>query len=744
MITDRADFRRLVLLACKPLLTLLALGMLYGQTDTTPTSPKVWHIVVLHPTTLFERHATLVDIGIRDAFRRNPERSELFLESLHLPQETALLDDLARNLKLRYATQHVDILLCESVVVYGFLQQHPDLWPDVPRVYFAVDAVSHADLSERGFGPNSTVGTIRLEIPRTIDLAFQLQPNAPEVVLVAGVHEEDQVLVRDAQKHMSEHYPGRRLRSLDKLPYTEQLAELKKLPPDVIVVMLTIYRDSTGRAVDSSAISREVAQATSAPAYYHVAPGLADGFVGGVVLDWGEIGNQAAQLAARVLRGEPAGSIPLPPPIRGKPMVNWQQMERWGIPEGRIPPGTEVLFREPTLWHDYRWQVIGAVALVLLQGLLIAAMLVQRARRRRAEAEVRESEARFRTMADSAPVMIWLSDHQQRFEWVNQRWLDFTGAKQESMLGEGWADVIHPEDLPKVRGSETRTGPLEFRARRHDGEYRWLLSTATPRGGPNVPNKGFIGSCLDITERKEAEVAEQKSRAEIAHLSRLSLMGELLASLSHELNQPLTGIRTNAEVMQILLKRENPDLEKVGECLTDIVRDDHRASEIIIRLRGLAKRQAPALVELDLATVVQEVVALVHSDALMHQVSLSIESERNLPRIQGDRIALQQVMLNLVMNAMAAVQECPVDRRRVCVSVASAGESLRVDVRDWGSGITQEKLRRLFEAFFTTKPDGLGMGLPICKNIIDSHHGRLWAENNPDFGATFHFTLPTV
>jgi two-component system sensor kinase FixL len=141
--------------------------------------------------------------------------------------------------------------------------------------------------------------------------------------------------------------------------------------------------------------------------------------------------------------------------------------------------------------------------------------------------------------------------------------------------------------------------------------------------------------------------------------------------------------------------------------------------------------------------VVGEVVALIHSDALLHRVSVSVQCEDHLPPIQGDRIALQQVLLNLFLNAMAAAQDLPADRRKILVSVAATSESLRVDVRDWGAGITAEKLGRLFEPFFTTKPEGLGMGLPICKNIIDAHHGRLWAENNPDAGATFHFTIPT-
>ncbi|MDX2178998.1 MAG: ABC transporter substrate binding protein [Bryobacteraceae bacterium] len=688
----------------------------------------------MHPTDLYSRNIAQIDAGIRATFAQVSRRVELFPESLHLPQNAQNLSDVAEDLKRRHPAELVDLVIANSSYVDDFLNRYPNLWPGIPRVHLGTD-ISDTD---RVFGPNATGLKVRIEMEATIDLAVRLQPNARNVVLVGGAYASDQHFLRVVKRHLAEKYPAIQVRSLDNLPYQRQLEELGKLPPDFIAMYLTLYQDSTGAYFDIAQLAREIAQASTAPIYYSQISGVGEGYVGCVCMEWERVGREAAVLALKVLQGQNPESIPVPPTVRGPTAVDWRQLNRWGISESNLPPGTRVLFRPRNIWSEYRWYVIGAMGVVLVQALLIAGLLFQRAKRRRAEADVRESESRFRTIADSAPVMIVICNAQSNCEWCNKAWLEFTGATLADSIGLSYDSHFHPDDRRSIRDASPGR-PLEMRLRGRDGEYRWVLCTQTIRAGGD---KGFIGSGIDISERKETEAALQKNRAEVAHLARLSLMGELLASISHELNQPLTSIRTNAEVAQILIGRENPDLEKIRECLADIVGDDYRASEIIVRLRGLAKRQTQKPVSLDIESLVVEVMRLVQSDALLHKVILSVQREDNLPLVHGDRIGLQQVLLNLLLNAVSAAQECPPPRRKVAVSVARAGASVQIDVRDWANGIRADKLSRLFEPFFTTKPDGLGMGLPICKNIIESHNGRLWAENNPDEGATFHFTLP--
>jgi two-component system sensor kinase FixL len=212
--------------------------------------------------------------------------------------------------------------------------------------------------------------------------------------------------------------------------------------------------------------------------------------------------------------------------------------------------------------------------------------------------------------------------------------------------------------------------------------------------------------------------------------------------LAHELNQPLTGILSNAQAAQRFLALNPADLDEVREILKDIVQDDNRASEVIQKLRALYKKEALTFAPLDLPGVIDDVVQLMHSDAVLHNVRIALETDAALPRARGDRVQLQQVVLNLLRNAIDAMKDRPMNDRVVLVCAQQQDAAyLRVAVKDRGTGLTADKLDRIFQPFYTTKRDGLGMGLSISRSIIEAHGGRLWAENNPDRGMTFYFTV---
>ena len=252
----------------------------------------------------------------------------------------------------------------------------------------------------------------------------------------------------------------------------------------------------------------------------------------------------------------------------------------------------------------------------------------------------------------------------------------------------------------------------------------------------------FLASAIE--ERRAAEQEMQRHRAELAHVTRLSTMGELAASLAHELNQPLTAILSNVQAAQRFLGASPPNLPEVREILSDVVQDDKRASEVIQRLRALVRKDAPAFVALDVGDVLRDVVRMVHSDAILRNSRVSLEIATGLPAVRGDRIQLQQVALNLLLNAFEAMKDCSTTRRQVVVRVDRDGaSSVRIAVRDSGVGLGENAVE-IFQPFYTTKPTGLGMGLSISRSIIEGHGGQLRAENNPDQGATFWVTLPTA
>jgi two-component system, LuxR family, sensor kinase FixL len=371
--------------------------------------------------------------------------------------------------------------------------------------------------------------------------------------------------------------------------------------------------------------------------------------------------------------------------------------------------------------------------------------------RKRAEETLEKQRAFLRQVIDIDPNFIFAKDREGRFTLVNQAVADAYGTTVESLIGKTDADFnpkseevefFHRMDLEVMDTLKERFIPEE-RLTDAKGKARWLQTVKRPILDKNGSATQVLGASTDITQRKETELELRRQREELAHLTRVSTMGELAASLAHELNQPLTAILSNAQAAQRFLAANPGDVEELREILKDIVQDDSRASEVIQRMRALVKKEELAFAPLDLAGVVRDVTALVHSDAILQGVRILLEVKAGLPPVRGDKVQLQQVMLNLLLNAFDAMKDCPANEREVKVrAVLDGGQLVKVAVRDRGIGLSGDKLDKIFQPFYTTKRDGLGMGLSISRSIIDAHGGRLWAGNNPDRGATFYCTLP--
>ena len=285
---------------------------------------------------------------------------------------------------------------------------------------------------------------------------------------------------------------------------------------------------------------------------------------------------------------------------------------------------------------------------------------------------------------------------------------------------------------------------LQYRVQLPDGTVRWMSARGHVEfdlAGKPVLARGVV---VDTTERKLAETEIQQQRAELLHVTRVSTMGQLASSLAHELNQPLGAILRNAEAAELFLQGDRPDLEEIRAILADIRQDDQRAGAVIDRMRALLKRREFQGARLDLNALVGEVTTLARSDAEARKTQLTVLPAASAPLVWGDRVQLQQVVLNLLVNAMDAMNGCPPEARRVSLSVASVATGVEVAVCDSGHGIPEENLKHVFDSFFTTKPNGLGMGLAISQSIVAAHGGCLTAENNANGGATFRVILPVA
>ena len=364
--------------------------------------------------------------------------------------------------------------------------------------------------------------------------------------------------------------------------------------------------------------------------------------------------------------------------------------------------------------------------------------------------ELRESESRMTLASEAAGFGVWMWNIAGNQIWCSERWLRLFGfAPDATVTFESLIQRIHPDDRELVERAVRRAVAdrsdyaAEYRVVLPDNTQRWV--TARGRVFPDTHGKPvrMMGATIDITARKQAELEVQQQRGELAHLSRVTMLGELSGSLAHELNQPLTAILSNAQAAQRFLAHDNADLNEVRDILADIVAEDKRAGEVIRRLRLLLKKGEVQHQPFDLNEAVREVLKLVRSDLVNQGVAVHTELAPALPAVNADRVQLQQVLLNLVMNACDAMAGGPAGDHKLIIRTGLVGdEGIRVSVADRGVGLAPDNLEKVFEPFFTTKVQGMGLGLSVCRTIITAHGGKLWAANNPERGATFHFTLP--
>jgi PAS domain S-box-containing protein len=400
----------------------------------------------------------------------------------------------------------------------------------------------------------------------------------------------------------------------------------------------------------------------------------------------------------------------------------------------------------------YRWHLIQAVVLHDAEGevLKFVGTTTDIDDQKRAEEKLRESEHESRLIVDSIPGLIAVLDTSGELEWLNQRFLDYLGRSLEEARQWAIDGTIHPDDRPAYLQAFERSfaagDPYEYevRTRRYDGVYRWL----NMRGLPLRDRQGHIVRwyflMTEIDDRKRAEEALRQAQGDLARINRVTTIGELAASLAHELSQPISGATTNANTCLRKLERVDLDRDELRVVVTRFARDAQRASDIIGRIRSLFARGTANREVIDVNEVNQEIVTLLRDEAVRFNISVRTELAADLPRIVGDRVQLQQVAMNLIVNGIEAMKDVDGIREMVIKSQRADNEQILVSISDTGIGFPPQLAEQIFDPFFTTKPQGTGMGLRISRSIIESHGGRLWTVSTPGRGATFHLGLPAA
>ena len=494
-------------------LILAAVAALSGCTSAVAAAPPPKRVVVVYPSESDGAPGTvLVNKALRSTFAgQSPgpiEVSNEYVDTSRL-RDTEFMAAQVSLLKRKYAGRRVDLVIAGLSAGLDFVLQYRDeMFPGVPIVHVAVDG---REVKARRLPPDVIGVPIWFDLEKSLDVALRLHPGTRKVFVVAGSAPFDAAWAAEAGRTFRP-YEGRvEFEYLTGLPMDELLHRVAGLPEQSIIYYLHIHRDGTGIPFYPADALGLLAEKANAPIYGHVDTYVGRGAVGGHVFGFEAEGAAAARIGLKVLAGEKPESIPLAAGGGNMYLFDRRVMWRWGVGEDSLPPGSVIVHNEPDFWDVYRWHILAVVSLCIFQGLLIAGLLVQRRRQRRAVNALQESEARFKQMADAAPVMIWASGPDKGTTYFNRPWLEFTGRPLEQELGDGWADGVHPENRPRCLQAYTagfdarRPFEMAYRLRRHDGEYRWVLDRGVPRFTPGGQFVGYIGVCSDVSDRMRAE-----------------------------------------------------------------------------------------------------------------------------------------------------------------------------------------------------------------------------------------------
>jgi len=613
------------LFCAQPFTTALAVGLLLvtlGQSQAADPPPK--RILMLHSFGPRFKPWSDYEQSIRSEIsRRWQKRLGFFDQSLVNAgdgenPEPAFVD----YLRALYASRPIDLIVTIGAPAADFIQRHrQQLFPTTPMVFTAVEQrrVQSEKLTE-----NDTVVAVAHDFPAAFDNILRVLPLTQTIAVVNGASPNEKFWLEEMRRELSPLTGRIELRWYDELSFEDILVEAARLPPHSAIFWHLMNVDAAGVSHEQNTALNKLSLTANRPIFTYDGSFFGEAIVGGPMHSVQQLSQITADVAVRILNGEKAGDIKIRASQFAAPIFDWRQIQRWGIAESNLPPGSTIYFREPTAWQRYSWQIALITAVILAQA-------------------------------------------------------------------------------------------------------------------------GFISALLHANRRRQfAEMQSRERLTELARVVRFSTAGELTASIAHEINQPLAAILANAETAEAILQSSKPDITELNDIVKDILQNDRRASEIIRRMRSLLTKAPYELKSLDLNEVVRDTVKLLTTLAGAGKAELvSVIKSDALP-ILGDRIQLQQVILNLVANGIDAMRDTPRENRVVSIRTSRVDEFAELSVSDRGPGIPEDHVKRIFEPFYTSKAGGMGMGLSIARTIIEAHHGVIWEKNRDHGGASFRIKLPLV
>ena len=523
-------------------------------------------------------------------------------------------------LRALYARQPLDLVITLGAPAVGFVQRHrPRLFPVTPMVFTAVEQrrIQYSGLTE-----NDVVVTYVHDFPAFFESILRVLPDTKLLAVVNGQSALERFWDGEIRREAKAFEHRMTFRWYNELSFEDILKDAAALPPRSAIFWELMSIDAAGVVHEGDSALKRLRAVANAPIFSYQGAFFGREILGGPMHSVTRASERTVAAAIRILAGEKAANIKFPVEGFSVARYNWQEMQRWGISESRLPPESEIYFRERGVWEQYRLQIMAILAIIVLQGALIS----------------------------------------------------------------------------------------------------WLI--------------------YEHRRRSLAELRSRNAMTELANMNRLATAGQLSASIAHEISQPITGMVLKANAALRWMAAEKPDMERIRNGLTDIVGAGHRAGEIVNSVRSMFKKGGDAKSAISLNNLVNTVLVLLRADLQKDDVRVEIQLDENLPAVTGDAIQLQQVILNLLVNAADAMRDVPPRVLKVQTSQSPSG-MVHMSIEDTGTGISAPDRERIFDPLFTTKAAGMGMGLSICRSIIENHGGRIWVSPGVNRGSIFQFELPT-
>ena len=732
----------------RTIVLLLAVGSLLVFAGLSAAPAPTEGVLVIHSNQRATPAAIVIEntLGkvVPDALRRPVELYSEYLDVEWASTEAYALAQ-AEFLRQKYRLRNIRVVVASAPAALQFTTRFRDsVLPGVPVVHVALPQ----DQLERLSLPADVVGrTVELDPKSTLELALRLHPDAKRLVIVVGAAERDRMWEQRLRKALAQLEKQPEVEYLAGLPTADVLRRLGALDKQTVVYTPGYFSDGTGRVITPRQSLELIGLASAGPVYGPLDTFLGTGIVGGYMSLYEEQARQAGTIVVRLLNGEAPAAIGSSPLAR-VPVVDWRALKRWDVDKSLLPADTVVQFRESTAWDRYWREITLGGTILLVQAGLITSLLFERRSRYRIASALEESQKRMNLAAAAArlSMFVWdMSGGESSASALSRRRLGSSHGPPisfESVLATtSPADREHLERAVR-KALETRDEfDVEYRVPVPDGSVRWIAARGRAEKDNNLQ---MLGVAVDITERKLAELRAVEDRNALRHMTRVSMLGQLSAAIAHQLNQPLAAILGNAEAARKMLGRERVDLAELKEICDDIVADDNRAAQVIRRLGALYKRGDMKTESLDLNELIRETLDLLRAELLIRHVTPRTDLAPGLPAIEGGRVQLQQVLLNLILNAADAMSEIELGKRSLEIRTETTGADVRLSVVDNGSGIPETDLRKVFEPFHSTKTGGMGIGLAICQTIVTAHHGTIAATNNAEGGTAFCVRLPVV